>query len=86
MALMTHRTTFALDRATAERIRSLAAQWGVSQAEVIRRVVAAAAEPDRPDPVAALDALHAARQGLSQEQAAEYLSAVRRDRQTWRGR
>ncbi len=39
MATMTHRTTFALDDATVTRIRRLAAQWQVSQAEVIRRVV-----------------------------------------------
>ncbi len=86
MALMTHRTTFALDRATADRIRSLAAQWGVSQAEVIRRVIAEAAEPEKPDPVATLDALHAAGHGLPPEQAAAYLSDVRRDRKTWRSR
>ncbi len=85
MAIMTHRTTFALDRATSERIRSLAARWGVSQAEVIRRVIADAAEPEAPDPVAALDALHAAGQGLLREQAAEYLTEVRRDRKIWRG-
>lgn len=83
---MTHRTTFALDRATADRIRSLAAQWGVSQAEVIRRVIAEAAEPAKPDPVVALDALHAAGHGLPSEQAAAYLSDVYRDRQTWRSR
>ena len=48
MATMTYRTTFSLDKATAMRIRKLAAQWNVSQAEVIRRVVAstdAAANP-----------------------------------------
>ncbi len=86
MALMTHRTTFALDRATAERIRSLAALWGVSQAEVIRRVIAEAAVPETPDPIAALDALHAAGHGLAPDQAASYLSELRRDRKSWRGR
>ncbi len=84
MAQMTHRTTFALDRATAERIRSLATLWGVSQAEVIRRVIAEAATLEVPDPIAALDALHAAGQGLPPEQAAAYMSAVRRDRKMWR--
>ncbi len=85
MALMTHRTTFALDRATADRIRSLAAQWGVSQAEVIRRVIAAAAEAETSDPIAALNALHASGQGLSLQQADDYLSEVRHDRKMWRG-
>lgn len=34
---MTHRTTFALDKATAQRLKRLAARWQVSQAEVVRR-------------------------------------------------
>ena len=42
MPIMVHRTTFSLDEATVSRIRQLAAQWKVSQAEVIRRVVASA--------------------------------------------
>ncbi len=37
MATMTHRTSFALDKATAERIKRLATRWNVSQAEVVRR-------------------------------------------------
>ncbi len=36
---MTHRTTFALDEATAKRLKRLAARWDVSQAEVVRRSV-----------------------------------------------
>ena len=39
MATMTHRTTFALDAATARRLRQLAKLWKVSQAEVVRRSV-----------------------------------------------
>ncbi len=84
MAIMTHRTTFALDQVTADRIRALAHEWGVSQAEVIRRVIAEAAEPEAPDPIAALDALHASGQGLSPQFAADFLSDVRRDRARWR--
>jgi len=34
---MNHRTTFALDGATAQRLKRLAARWRVSQAEVVRR-------------------------------------------------
>ena len=37
MPTMTHRTTFALDKATAQRLKRLAARWQVSQAEVVRR-------------------------------------------------
>ena len=59
MATMTHRTTFALDEATAQRIRSLAASWKVSQAEVVRRVVSLADMPAaKLDPVAMLLKLH----------------------------
>ena len=39
MAIMTHRTTFALDAITAQRLKRLAARWKVSQAEVVRRSV-----------------------------------------------
>lgn len=37
MAIMTHRTTFALDEPTARRLKRLATRWQVSQAEVVRR-------------------------------------------------
>lgn len=43
MATMNHRSTYALDRPTALRIRELARRWNVSQAEVIRRSVRLAA-------------------------------------------
>lgn len=39
MAIMTHRTTFALDVTTAQRLKRLARRWNVSQAEVVRRAV-----------------------------------------------
>lgn len=39
MQTMTHRTTFALDEPTAQRLKRLAARWQVSQAEVVRRSV-----------------------------------------------
>jgi hypothetical protein len=44
MGHMTVRATYALDSETDHRIRRLARQWDVSQAEVIRRSVRAAAE------------------------------------------
>jgi len=40
MPTMTHGTTFALDEATALRLKRLASRWNVSQAEVVRRAVA----------------------------------------------
>lgn len=83
MPLMTHRTTFALDKATAKRLKRLAALWRVSQAEVVRRAVAQAestAIATKVDPVALLQALHAAGQGLDAQQAQAYLGEVREDR------
>ena len=82
---MTHRTTFALDDVTVTRIRRLAAQWQVSQAEVIRRVVAQSDAASNADPVAMLDALHHAGEGLTAADAASYLTVVREGRKGWRG-
>ena len=58
MPAMTHRTTFALDEATARRLKRLAARWQVSQAEVVRRSVeqaenAQSAMPDAESRIAA---------------------------------
>ncbi|MBL6751443.1 MAG: ribbon-helix-helix protein, CopG family [Nevskia sp.] len=44
MAIMSVRSTYALDRETAARIKQLAKEWNASQAEVIRRAVRQAAE------------------------------------------
>jgi len=44
MAIMTNRSTYALDAWTTQSIKRLARSWGVSQAEVIRRAVRLAAE------------------------------------------
>jgi hypothetical protein len=47
---MTHRTTFALDGTTADRLRRLAAIWQVSQAEVVRRSVHLAEQREQSAP------------------------------------
>ena len=86
MAKMNHRTTFSLDERTVLRVRELAAEWNVSQAEVIRRVVAQAGVPEKPDPLQLLDELHRDGEGLSEEQASAYLAEVRADRKKWRGK
>ena len=89
MKTMTHRTTFALDRVTANRLRRLASLWQVSQAEVVRRTVAQAesvAGRAKPDPLAMLEELHATGQGLDAKTAKAYLANVREDRKYWRGR
>ena len=85
---MTHRTTFALDSATAKRLKRLSSTWKISQVEVVRRAVARAEEETgaiSPNPVAALQALHAAGQGLAPEKAHAYLRDVRNSRKRWRG-
>lgn len=46
MGIMTHRSTYALDAETTRRIKQLAQDWGVSQAEVVRRSVHLAAEQE----------------------------------------
>ncbi len=82
---MTHRTTFALDEATAQRIRSLAVSWKVSQAEVVRRAVSLADLPaDKPDPVDMLEQLHREGGGLTAAVADSSLAEMRVDRKRWR--
>jgi hypothetical protein len=88
MATMTHRTTFALDGVSANRLKKLAKRWAVSQAEVVRRALEKAdltVETTKPDPVAMLKALHAGGDGLSRAKADAYLAEVYEDRKHWRG-
>ena len=88
MQTMTHRTTFALDRATAVRLKRLAALWHVSQAEVVRRSLEQAeklVESQKPDPVAMLRRLHEKGGGLDRKKADAYLAEVHEDRKHWRG-
>ena len=88
MPTMTHRTTFALDKTTSQRLKRLAVRWRVSQAEVVRRAVAQAessAAPARPDPVALLRAYHA-KGGLDPARAKQWLAEIREGRQRWRSK
>ena len=88
MQTMTHRTTFALDGATASRLRRLSSLWQVSQAEVVRRSLEQAekqAEIHKPDPVAMLRCLHEKGGGLDRAQAEAYLAEMYEDRKHWRG-
>jgi hypothetical protein len=83
MPLMSHRTTFALDKARAKTLKRLAALWRVSQAEVVRRAVAQAelaAVAAKPDPVTLLRELHATGAGLPADKAQAYLADVRKGR------
>jgi hypothetical protein len=88
MQTMTHRTTFALDEATAQRLKRLAAQWQVSQAEVVRRSLEQAeklTKSEKPDPIALLRRLHEKGGGLDRKKADAYLAEVHEDRKRWRG-
>ena len=88
MPTMTHRTTFALDEATAQRLKRLAARWNVSQAEVVRRSVEQAENPKQaepPDPGTLLRALFASGGGLDLEKGDAYIAEVYADRKHWRG-
>ena len=89
MAVMTHRTTFALDKETIRRLKRLAARWRVSQAEVVRRAVAQAEaqpEPVEPDPVTMLHRLQASGEGLDPKEAELYLGEVYAGRKQWRSK
>jgi hypothetical protein len=87
MATMTHRTTFALDEATMARIKSLAALWKVSQAEVVRRAVSSAQSPaPASSPRILFEDFLQSGSGLDPKIARQYLEEVREDRQMWRGR
>lgn len=86
MAIMIYRSTFALDEPTVKRIKELATLWQVSQAEVVRRVVASTETAVPPDPVALLHELHRAGAGLTAAAAKTYMTEVRAARKTWRPR
>ena len=88
MPMMTHRTTFALDEATAQRLKRLAARWDVSQAEVVRRSVEQAEnlkQGGNRDPAAMLQALFASGGGLEAQKADSYIAEIYEDRKHWRG-
>ena len=87
MATMTHRTTFALDAATARRLRQLAKLWKVSQAEVVRRSVERSeqtAQAAKSDPVSLLRELHAKGGGIGKAQADRWIAETYEDRKNWR--
>ena len=84
---MTHRTTFALDAATARRLRRLAKLWNVSQAEMVRRSVERSeqtAQAAKRDPVSLLRELHARGGGIEKAQADRWIAETREDRKSWR--
>ncbi len=86
MKTMTHRTTFALDTMTANRLKALSARWQVSQAEVVRRSVLKAEQESPADPLALLHALHETGRVMEPDTAKDYLSHLREERKRWGSR
>jgi predicted transcriptional regulator len=85
MSIMIHRTTFALDKATVERLKRLARLWSVSQAEVVRRAIEEAERRGALSNAAPLDRLRAYHEaGALDEAAAEaYLDEAAEARAEW---
>ena len=85
MSIAKKRTSFALDEETLTLVQSLAAQWQVSQAEVVRRAVRVAADRDHADTEGILARLAAYRSAgrLTAEQADAYLGTVAEGRAAW---
>lgn len=86
MATMTHRTSFALDKGTSQRIKRLATLWSVSQAEVVRRSVQRAEEVSQDQKCDALTLFKAyhAKGGLDQARAEQWIAEIDEDRKRWR--
>ena len=80
-----HRTSFALDNATSDRLRRLARRWGVSQAEVVRRAVKLAADQVEAGGNTVRERLRAYRKSNRVElnAADAYLKQVAEDRSRW---
>jgi hypothetical protein len=85
MAVMEHRTSFALDEATILRLRKLASLWQVSQAEVVRRAIEKAEAEAKTGTDAALGQLwsYHKRGGLDARTAADYIEEVAENRADW---
>src|ERR1700693_2041492 len=83
MATMTHRTTFAPDEETMDKLRKLSSRWKVFFAEAVLRAVPQAELQDkaqRPNPVELLQQPHDSGQSLDPKKAKAYLTQVYEDR------
>ena len=85
MPIMTHRTIFALDEATVERLKRLARLWSVSQTEVVRRAIEEAERRDSRAEAAPLERLRAYHRagGLDKAQAENCLAEAAEARAEW---
>ena len=84
---MTHRTTFALDEASAQRLKRLATRLRISQAEVVRRSLEQtekSIEIEKPDPISMLQRLHESGGGIAPARAKTWMAEIRENRKHWR--
>lgn len=86
MAITTIRTTYALDEATVRALEQMAARWGVSKSEALRRAISSASEEKGSGPADAVEALDELQKslGLTQRQADAWVRSVRAERRAWR--
>ena len=83
MPTMTHRTTFALDEASAQRLKRLATRLRISQAEVVRRSLEQtekSIEIEKPDPISMLQRLHESGGGIAPARAETWMAEIRENR------
>lgn len=88
MPTMTHRTTFALDEASAQRLKRLATRLRISQAEVVRRSLEQTEKSidiEKPDPISMLRRLHESGGGIDPARAETWMAEIRENRKHWRG-
>ncbi len=86
MAIMTVRSTYALDPETVGLLERLAREWAVSKSEVLRRAIRAAAERSAPDDRAARVAAWREIQrsvGLTRSRAGAWERQVVAERRAW---
>lgn len=86
MAIMTVRSTYALDPDTVRRLDEVARRWGVSKSEALRRAIRAVAGQSagsRRGPTEALDALQRSL-GLSGGPARSWARQMRQERRALR--
>ncbi len=80
MAIMTIRSTYALDAETVRRLEEIARRWGVSKSEALRRAIrTAAGRSTRSQPSNALDELQRSL-GLSAGTARAWARQIRQER------
>jgi hypothetical protein len=84
MAILTVRTTYALDVPTVRALDRIARRWKVSKSEALRRVIRSADQKAAADHSEGLEALNQLQKslGLTAAEARAWATRVRRERRT----